>query len=129
MPRTKSKAPPQKQPRRLATAAVPHSQETSIQHRGRACLRDPFPSLTVTTVGETVAQSIAETAEDSAFAHNPNDSSIGYSTNSDDNDKDKDLDDDEDSEDDTMTNKSSEDDSVKDNHRDRKKLNSGVRVR
>jgi hypothetical protein len=34
------------------------------------------------TAGETVAQSVAEAAEDSALAHNPNDSSIGYSSNS-----------------------------------------------
>jgi hypothetical protein len=77
MPRTKSKASPQKHPHRLATAAVPHSQETTIQCRSRRC--DPFPSLTVVTAGETVAQSVAEAAKDSAFAHNPNDLSIGYS--------------------------------------------------
>jgi hypothetical protein len=50
------------------------------------------------TAGETVAQSVAEAAKDSAFAHNPNDLSIGYSSNSDD---EEDLDDDEDSEDDS----------------------------
>jgi hypothetical protein len=73
MPRTISlKASPQKQPCRLATAAVPHSQETSIQLRGCACHCDPLPSSTVATVGETVAQAVADTAEDSAFAHNPN---------------------------------------------------------
>jgi hypothetical protein len=111
--RTKSKASPQKQSRRLATAAVPHSQETSIQCRGCACRCHPFPSLTVATVGEKVAQSVSEAGEDSAFAHNPNDLSIGYSTNSDDNDKDSAND--EDSEDDSMTNNSSEDESVEDN--------------
>jgi hypothetical protein len=50
--------------------------------------------------------------EDSAFAHNPNDLSIGYSTDSDD---EEDWDDDEDSEDDSMTNNSSDDDAVEEN--------------
>jgi hypothetical protein len=112
MPRTKSKASPQKQPRRLATAAVPRSQETTIQCRICTCRRDPFPSLTVATVGETVAQSVADAAEDSAFAHNPNDLSIDNSTDLDD---DKDLDDDEDSEDDPMTNNSNDNDAVEEN--------------
>jgi hypothetical protein len=74
MPRTISlKASPQKQLHRLATAAVPRSQETSIQRRGRACHRDLFPSSTVVTVGETATQSVADAAENSTFAHNPND--------------------------------------------------------
>ncbi len=46
------------------------------------------------TAGETVAQSVAEAAKDSTFAQNPNDSTIGYSSNSDDK---EDSDDDEDS--------------------------------
>ena len=110
MPRIKSKASPQKHPRSLATAAVPHSQETTIQCRSRRC--DPFPSLTVVTAGETVAQSVAKAAKDSAFAHNPNDSTIGYSSNS--NNK-EDSDDDEDSEDDSMTSNSSDNDAEKEN--------------
>jgi hypothetical protein len=57
------------------------------------------------TAGETVAQSVAKAAKDSAFAHNPNDSSIGYSSNS---NNEEDSDDDEDSEDDSMTNNSSD---------------------
>ena len=77
MPRIKSKASPQKHPPGLGAAAVPRSQETTIQCRSRR--GDPFPSLTVVTAGETVAQSVAEAAKDSAFAHNPNDLSIGYS--------------------------------------------------
>ena len=112
MPRTKSKASPQKQPGRLATAAVPHFQETTIQRRICTSRRDPFPSLTVVTAGETVAQSVAKAAEDSTFAHNPNDSSIGYSTNL---DEEEDSDDDEDSEDDSMTNNSSDNDAVEEN--------------
>jgi hypothetical protein len=71
MPRTKLKASPQKHPCGLATATVPHSQKTTIQRRSRH--RDPFPSLTVVTAGETVAQSVAEAAKDPTFAHNPND--------------------------------------------------------
>jgi hypothetical protein len=70
MPRIKSKASPQKHPRRLATAAVPRFQETTIQRRSRH--GNPFPSLTVMTAGETVAQSVAKAAKDSAFAQNPN---------------------------------------------------------
>jgi hypothetical protein len=76
-----------------------------MQHRSRR--RDPFPSLTVVTAGETVVQSVAKAAKDYAFAHNPNDSSIGYSSNSDD---EEDSDDDEDSEDNCMTNNSSDND-------------------
>ncbi len=87
MPKTKTKASP-----RLGTAAVPHLQETTTQRRSRH--GDPFPSLTVVTAGETVAQSVAEAAKDSAFAQNPNVSTIGYSLNSDDNEE---LDDDEES--------------------------------
>jgi hypothetical protein len=111
MPRTKSKASPQKHPHGLATATatVPHSQETTIQRRSRR--RDPFPSLTVVTAGETVAQSVTKAAKVSAFAHNLNDSSIGNSSNSDD----EDSDDDEDSEDDSMTNNSSDDDAEEKN--------------
>jgi hypothetical protein len=105
MPRIKSKASPQKHPRGLDTAAVPHSQETTIHCCSRH--RDPFPSLTVVTAGETAAQSVAEAAKDSAFAHNPNDSTIGYSSNSDD---EEDSDDDEDSEDESMTSNSSDND-------------------
>jgi hypothetical protein len=99
MPRTKTKASPG-----LGTAAVPHYQETTIQRRSRH--GDPFPSLTVVTAGETVAQSVAEAAKNSAFAQNPNDSTIGYSSNSDD---DEESDDDEDSEYESMTSNSSED--------------------
>jgi hypothetical protein len=106
MPRTKSKTSPQKQPCGLSTAAVPHSQETTIQ---RCSCCDPFPSLTVATAGETVAQPVAKAAEDSAFANNPNDLSIGYSTNSDDED------DSDDDDDDSMTNNSSDDDAVEEN--------------
>jgi hypothetical protein len=47
-----------------------------------------------------------------AFAHNPNDSPIGYSSNS---DNEEDSDDDEDSEDDSMTNNSSDDDAEEEN--------------
>ena len=55
MPRIKSKASPQKHLRGgLGTAAVPHSQETTIQRRSRR--GNPFPSLTAVTAGETVAQ-------------------------------------------------------------------------
>jgi hypothetical protein len=93
MPRIKSHAFPQKHPCGLGTAAVPHSRETTIQHRSRR--RDPFPSLTVVTAAETVAQSVAEAAKDPAFAQNPNDLTIGYSLNSED---DEELDDDDDSE-------------------------------
>jgi hypothetical protein len=63
-------------------------------------------------------QSVAKAAEDSTFAHNPNDLSIGYSTNSDDEDDSDDednLDDDEDYEDDSMTNNSSDNDAVEEN--------------
>ena len=63
MPRIKSKASPQKHPPGLGTAAVPHSQETTIHRRNRR--HDPFPSLTVVTAGETIAQSVAEAAKDS----------------------------------------------------------------
>jgi hypothetical protein len=110
MPRTKSKAFPQKHPRGLATAAVPHSQETTFQRHSRR--GDPFTSLPVVTAGETVAQSVAKAAKDSAFAHNPTDLSIGYSSNS---GNEKDSDDDEDSEDDSMTNNSSDDDAEEEN--------------
>ena len=110
MPRIKSKASPQKHPRGLGTATVPYSQETTIHHHSRH--RDPFPSLTVVTAGETVAQSVAEAAKDSAFAQNLNDSTIGYSSNS--NDK-EDSDDDEDSEDESMTSNSSDDDAEEEN--------------
>ncbi len=64
------------------------------------------------TAGETVAQSVAKAAKDFAFANNPNDSSIGYSFNS---DNEEDSDDDEDSEDDSMTNNSSDDDAEEEN--------------
>jgi hypothetical protein len=110
MPRIKSKASPQKHLPGLGTAAVSHSKETTVQrhsHRG-----NPFPSLTVATAGETVAQSVAEAAKDSAFAQNPNDLTIGDSLNSDDN---EDLDDDEDSESESMTSNSSDDDAEEEN--------------
>jgi hypothetical protein len=77
MTRTKTKASPG-----LGTAAVPHSQESTIQ--GHSLRGDPFSSLTVVTAGETVAQSVAEAAKDSAFAQNPNDLTIGYSLSSND---------------------------------------------
>jgi hypothetical protein len=64
------------------------------------------------TAGETVAQSVAEAAKDSTFAHNPNDLTIGYSSNSDD---EEDLDDDEDSEDESMTSNSCDDDAEEEN--------------
>jgi hypothetical protein len=105
MPRTKTKASPE-----LGTAAVPHSQETTIQcrsHRG-----DPFPSLTVVTAGETNAQSVAEAAKDSAFAQNPNDPTIGYSSNS---DNDEESVDDKDSEYESMTSNSSDNDAEEEN--------------
>jgi hypothetical protein len=63
MPRIKSKASPQKHPHGLGTAAVPHSQETTIHHLSRR--HNPFPSLTVVTAGETVAQSVAEAVKES----------------------------------------------------------------
>jgi hypothetical protein len=110
MPRIKSKASPQKHPPGLGTAAVFHSQETTIQHCSRR--GNPFPSLTVVTAGETVAQSVAEAAKDSAFAQNPNDSTIGYSSNSNDN---EDLDDDEDSKYESMTSNSSDNDAEEEN--------------
>ena len=96
MPKTKPKASPG-----LGTAAVPHSQETTTQRRSRR--GNPFPSLTVVTAGETVVQSVAKAAKDSAFAQNPNDSTIGYSSNSDD---DEELDNEEDSEYESMTSNS-----------------------
>ncbi len=111
MPRIKSKASPQKHPRGgLGTATVPHSHETTIQRCSRR--GNPFPSLTVVTAGETVAQSVAKAAKDSAFAQNPNDLTIGYSLNS--NDK-KDSDDGEDSEYESMTSNSSDDDAEEEN--------------
>ena len=64
------------------------------------------------TADETVAQSSAEAVKDSAFAHNPNDSTIGYSSNS--NNK-EDSDDDEDSEDDSMTSNPSDNDAEEEN--------------
>ena len=101
MPKTKTKASPG-----LGTAAVPHSQETTT--RRRSYHGDPFPSLTVVTAGETVAQTVAKAAKDSAFAQNPNVSTIGYSLNS---DNDEELDnDDDDSEYDSMTSNSTGDD-------------------
>ena len=106
MPKTKTKASPG-----LGTAAVPHSQETTTQRRSRR--GDPFPSLTVATAGETVAQSVAEAAEDSTFANNPNVLSIGYSTDSD--DEDGSDNDEEDFEDDSMTNNSSDNDAEEEN--------------
>jgi hypothetical protein len=105
MPRTKPKALPG-----LGTAAVPHSQETTTQRRGRR--GNSFPSLTVVTAGETVAQSVAEAAKDSAFAQNPNDLTIGYSTNSGD---DEESDDDEESEYESMTSNSSDNDAEEEN--------------
>jgi hypothetical protein len=106
MPRTKTKASPG-----LGTAAVPHSQETTTQRCSRR--GDPFPSLTVVTADETVAQSVAEAAKDSTFAQNSNDSTIGYSSNSDD---DEESDDDEDSEYESMTIYSSDDDAEEENY-------------
>ncbi len=100
MPRTITKASPG-----LGTAAVPHLQETTTQRR--SCRSNPFPSLTVVTAGETVAQSVAEAVKDSAFAQNPNVLTIGYSSNSND---DEELDDDEESEYESMTSHSSDDD-------------------
>jgi hypothetical protein len=110
MPRIKSKASPRKHPPGLGTGAVPHSQETTIQRR--SCRGNPFPSLTVVTAGETVAQSVAKAAKDSAFAQNPNDSTIGYSSNSDD---DEESDDDEDSKYESMTSNSSDNDAEEEN--------------
>jgi hypothetical protein len=66
----------------LGTAAVLHSQETTTQRRSRC--GNPFPSLTVATAGETVVQTVAEAAKDPAFSQNPNDSTIGYFSNLDD---------------------------------------------
>ncbi len=100
MPRTKTKASPG-----FGTAAVPHLQETTTQRRSHH--GDPFPSLTVVTAGETVAQSVAEAAKDSAFAQNPNVLTIGYSSNS---DEDEESDDDKESEYESMTSNSSDDD-------------------
>jgi hypothetical protein len=100
MPKTKTNASP-----RLGTAAVPHSQDTTTQRRSRR--GDPFPSLTVVTAGETVAQSVAKAAKDSAFAQNPNVSTIGYSSNSED---DEESDDSEESEFESMTSNSIDDD-------------------
>ena len=100
MPKTKTKAFSG-----LGTAAVPHSQETTTQRCSRR--GDPFPSLTVATAGETVAQTVAEAAKDPAFAQNPNDSTIGYSLTSED---DEESDDDDDSEYDSMTSNSTGDD-------------------
>jgi hypothetical protein len=96
MPKTKPKASPG-----LGTDALPHSQETTTQCRRHR--HDPFPSLTVVTAGETDAQTVAKTAKDSAFAQNPNDFTIGYSSNLDD---DEEMDDDEDSEYESMTSNS-----------------------
>jgi hypothetical protein len=100
MPKTKPKASPG-----LGTDALPHSQETTTQRHSRR--GDLFPSLTVATAGETVAQTVAKAAKDSAFAQNPNDSTIGYSSNL---DNDEELDNDDDSEYDSMTSNSIGDD-------------------
>jgi hypothetical protein len=100
MPKTKPKASPG-----LGTAAVPHLQETTTQCYSRR--GNPFPSLTVATAGETVAQSVAKAAQDSAFAQNPNVSTVGYSSNSDD---DEESNDDKESEYESMTSNSIDDD-------------------
>ncbi len=100
MPKTKPKASPG-----LGTDALPHLQETTTQPCSRR--HDPFPSLTVATAGETVTQTVAKAAKDSAFAQNPNDLTIGYSLNLDD---DEESDDDDDSEYDSMTSNSIGDD-------------------
>ena len=63
------------------------------------------------TAGETVAQSVAKAAKDSAFAQNPNVSTIGYSSTLED---DEELDDDDDSEYDSMTSNSTGDDAEED---------------
>ncbi len=86
MPKTKTKASPG-----LGTAAVPPSQETTTQRRSHC--GDPFPSLTVATAGETVAQTVAEAAKDPVFAQNPNDLTIGYSLTSEDDEESDDDDD------------------------------------
>jgi hypothetical protein len=101
MPKTKTKASPG-----LGTAAVPHSQETTTQRCSRR--GNPFPALKVATAGETVAQTVAKAAKDPAFAQNPKDSTIGYSSTSEDGDEE--LDDDDDSEYDSMTSNSTGDD-------------------
>jgi hypothetical protein len=59
------------------------------------------------TAGETVAQSVVKAAKDSAFAQNPNVSTIGYSSNF---DNDEESDDDEESEYESMTSNSIDDD-------------------
>ncbi len=59
------------------------------------------------TAGETVAQTVAKAAKDSAFAQNLNDLTIGYSSNSED---DEESNDDDDSEYDSMTSNSIGDD-------------------
>jgi hypothetical protein len=100
MPKTKPKASPG-----LGTDALPHLQKTTTQRH--SCRGDPFPSLTAVTAGETVAQSVAKAAKDSAFAQNPNILTIGYSSNSDD---DEESDDNEESEYESMTSNSFDDD-------------------
>ena len=104
MPKTKTKASPG-----LGTAVVPHPQETTTQRHSRH--GNPFPSLTVATAGETVAQTVAEAAKDPAFAQNPNDSTIGYSLTLED---DEESDDDDDSKYDSMTSNSTGDDAEED---------------
>ncbi len=107
MPRTKPNASPG-----LGAAAVPPSQETTTQRHSRR--GNPLSSLTVTTAGETVAQSVAEAALDPVFAQNPNASTIGYSSTSEDDEESDDDDDSMTSNSNSMTSNSTGDDAEED---------------